>query len=176
MKTELLELAEDSVTLPPLAVTLPLCVCVLPMVTLPKLNEPGVTPSVPVVLLAEPLRATVTEGSAAVDAMARLAVSVPELVGEKVTARFVLAPAASEYGSAGPLTANPLPVTLADEIVRLDPPVFETVSVWLWLLPVETLPKLRLAEVLRYPAPAPVPDKAPLELPRCPVRIPHAVP
>ncbi len=146
------------------------------MVMLPKFIAPGVTPSVPVVVVALPLKATATDESVAFDPMARLAVSVPEVVGEKVTDRFALTPGAREKGSVGPATVKLLPVTLADEIVRLDPPVFETVSAWLWLLPTETFPKFRLAEVLRYPAPAPIPNKAPVEMPRCPVRMPHAVP
>ena len=94
VNAELLELAEDSVTLPPLAVTLPLCVWVLPIVMLPKFKAPGVTPSVPVVVVALPLRATVADESVAFDAMTRLAVSVPELVGAKVTDKFALAPGA----------------------------------------------------------------------------------
>lgn len=96
VKAELLELAEDKVTLPPFAITVPLCVWVLPIVTLPKLIEPGVTPMVPLVVVPLPVRRTVTDESAAFDAMARLALFVPELVGENVTERFALAPAAKE--------------------------------------------------------------------------------
>ena len=66
------------------------------MVTLPKLMEPGVIPNVPLVELAEPLSATAMDGSDAFELIARLAVSVPALVGEKVTVRFALEPAAKE--------------------------------------------------------------------------------
>jgi hypothetical protein len=129
LNAELLELAEDKTTLPPLAVTLPLRVCEFPMVTVPKLMAPGVTPSVPLVDVAVPVSDTVTAGSDAFDAIARLAAFVPEVVGANVTATFVLVPAASEYGSAIPLTVKPLPVTLAAEMVRFVPPVLETVSI-----------------------------------------------
>lgn len=61
---------------------------------LPKFIAPGVTPSVPVVVIALPLRATVAEESVAFDAITRPAESVPELVGANVTESFVLAPAA----------------------------------------------------------------------------------
>jgi hypothetical protein len=61
---------------------------------LPKFMAPGVTPSVPVVVVALPLRATVADESVAFDAMTRLAVSVPELIGAKVTDKFALAPGA----------------------------------------------------------------------------------
>jgi len=96
VKAELVELAENKVTLPPFAITLPLCVWVLPIVTLPKLMEPGVTPMVPLVVVPLPVRETVTDESDAFDAMARLALFVPELVGENVSERFALAPEARE--------------------------------------------------------------------------------
>src|ERR1051325_7755941 len=47
VKTELLELTEETVTLPPLAVIFPLWLWAVPMVTVPKFMDPGVTPSVP---------------------------------------------------------------------------------------------------------------------------------
>jgi len=89
------------------------------MVTLLKFMEPGVTPSVPLIVVAVPLSETATDGSAAFDAIERLAVSVPELIGEKFTARLALEPAAKEYGRVSPLTVKPGPVTLAAEMVRL---------------------------------------------------------
>ena len=66
------------------------------MVTLLKFIEPGVTPSVPLVAVAVPLSETATDGSEAFEAIERLAVSVPELVGENFTARLALEPAAKE--------------------------------------------------------------------------------
>jgi len=38
---------------------------------------------------------------------------------------------------------------VAFEIVRVDPPVFETVRLWLWLLPTVTDPKLMLPGALK---------------------------
>lgn len=58
--------------------------------------EPGVTPSVPLVVVAMPLSETATDGSNAFEVMARLAVTVPELVGENLIVRFVLEPATKE--------------------------------------------------------------------------------
>jgi hypothetical protein len=58
--------------------------------------EPGVTPMVPLVVVPLPVRETVTDESAEFDAMARLALFVPELVGENVSERFALAPAPKE--------------------------------------------------------------------------------
>jgi hypothetical protein len=71
---------------------------------------------------------------------------------------------------------KPLPVTPAFEIVRLVPPVFDRVSALVWLLPMAMLPKLRLEGALRQPGPpVPVPDKRPVALAKCPLRLPQAV-
>jgi hypothetical protein len=91
---ELLELAEDKVTLPPLAVMLPLWIWVVPTVTVPKLMDPGVTPSVPLEFVALPVRYTATEGSEALEARVRVALSVPAAVGAKVIHRPALLSAA----------------------------------------------------------------------------------
>ena len=50
----------------------------------------------PLVVVAVPLRATATDGSDAFEVIARLAVSVPDLVGENVTDRVALEPAGRE--------------------------------------------------------------------------------
>jgi hypothetical protein len=50
----------------------------------------------PLVVVAVPLSETVTDGSTALDAMARPAVSVPDLVGENVTDSVALEPAGRE--------------------------------------------------------------------------------
>lgn len=96
VNAELFELAEARVMLPPLAVIVPLLDSVVPTVTLPKVMEPGVTLSIPVEVVAVPLRETATEGSDAFDVITTLAVSVPELFGENVTEKFALVPAARE--------------------------------------------------------------------------------
>lgn len=51
--------------------------------------------------------------------------------------------AASVRGSVSPVTVNPLPLTLSLDIVRLPLPVFVRVTVFIVLLPVRTLPKLK---------------------------------
>lgn len=59
----------------------------------PKLMDPGVTVKVPLVVVALPIRDTETDGSEALDVRASVAVSVPDVVGAKVTERLALAPA-----------------------------------------------------------------------------------
>jgi hypothetical protein len=51
------------------------------------------------------------------------------------------------------VVVNPAPLTEAWVTVRLVPPVLLNVSVWVWLVPICTLPKLTLAgAALRLPA------------------------
>jgi hypothetical protein len=93
VKAELVELADDNVTPPPLAVKLPDCVSVDPTVTLPKLIDPGVTPNVPLRLVPLPVKDTPTEGSDALEASESVALLVPLVEGAKVTDRLALPPA-----------------------------------------------------------------------------------
>ena len=95
VKTELLELTEETVTPPPLAVIFPLWLWAVPMVTVPKFMDPGVTPSVPLEVVALPVRDTATEGLEASELSVTLAVSVPAAVGAKITDRLALPPADS---------------------------------------------------------------------------------
>ncbi len=81
---------------PPVFERVKACVLLLPTAMLPKSMEAGATARVPEGSVPVPLRETVTDGFDAVDAMTRLALFVPALVGEKVTYRLALAPAARE--------------------------------------------------------------------------------
>jgi hypothetical protein len=121
------------------------------MVTVPKFIALGVTLRVPLEEVALPVSETDTDGSEALEASVRLALLVPVAVGAKTIDKPALAPEANVYGKLKPLTEYPLPFTVAPEIVRLDPPVLETVSIWVWLLPRVTLPKFRLGGAVRYP-------------------------
>jgi hypothetical protein len=124
----LLELTEETVTLPPDAVTLPLWLWLLPIVTEPKLIEPGVTPNVPLEVAPVPDSAIVIFGSEAFELSERVALAVPATVGEKTTDRLTLLPAARVYGKVKPPTVKTEPLAIADEILRLDPPEFVNVS------------------------------------------------
>ena len=149
MKAELVELAEDNVTPPPEAVKVPDCVCVIPTVTLPKLIDPGVTPNVPLTLVPLPVKETPTDGSDALEASESVALLVPLAEGAKVTERLALPPAGKVWGKVRPLALNPLPLTVAPEIVRLDPPELEMVRACVWLLPTATLPRFILPGAVR---------------------------
>jgi hypothetical protein len=144
VNAELLELLEDTVTLPPLAVKLPDWVCVVPIVTLPKLREPGVTPNVPLDVVPLPVRGTPTEGSDALELRESVALAVPVVDGVNVTERLVLPPAAKVYGNVKPLTPKPVPLTVALEMVRLEPPELDKLSSFVWLVPIVTVPRFML--------------------------------
>lgn len=105
VNAELLELTDESVRLPPLAVRLPFCVCVVPTVMLPKLIAAGATPRVPLVTAVPlPVRAIPTDGFEALEEMLRVALLVPAVVGVNATDKLALAPAAKLYGHAIPFT------------------------------------------------------------------------
>ena len=65
----------------------------VPMVTLPKLMDPGVTPRVPLEVVPLPVRETPTDGSDALELRESVALSVPVVEGAKVTDRVALPPA-----------------------------------------------------------------------------------
>jgi hypothetical protein len=81
VNAELLELVDDSVTLPPVAVRLPLWVCVLPMATLPKFIALGATLRVPLEVVPLPVSEMDTDGSEALEASVSVALLVPQWSG-----------------------------------------------------------------------------------------------
>lgn len=94
----------------------------------PKLIDTGEMPIVKVEVVAVPDNVTATEGSEALELIVRVAVSVPATVGANITERVALAPEARVYGKVNPRTLKPVPLTLSEEIVRLEAPVLERVS------------------------------------------------
>jgi len=115
--------------------------------------EPGVTPNVPLDVVPLPVRGTATEGSDALELRERVALAVPVVDGANVTERLVLAPAAKLYGNVRPLTLKPVPLTVALEMVRLDPPELDKLRSFVWLLPIVTVPRLMLEGAVKYAAP-----------------------
>ena len=68
-------------------------------------------------------------------------------------------------GRVKPLMENPVPLTVAAEMVTVDPPVLVRVSERFVLLPTCRLPKARLVGVaVRVPGATPVPESAMLRL------------
>ncbi len=69
------------------------------------------------------------------EVMLTLPLVAPLAVGEKSTVKDLLWPAVSVKGKDSPLKLNPVPLAVAAEIVRLNPPVLVSVSDKLVLLP-----------------------------------------
>ena len=125
--------------------------------TVPRFMLAGESDSVPAVAPV-PLSATFTVGFEAFEVIDRVEVMAPAVAGANVTDRFTLEPAARVYGKVMPLRLKPDPVTLAAETLTLEPPVLDTVSVCVWLLPTVTFPRFMLLGVaVRVPGVIPLP-------------------
>lgn len=100
----------------------------LPTVTLPKPRLVGLADRVPAATPV-PESGIVRVGLVAFELIVTVPLALPAVVGVNVTVKLVLAPAARFTGVVMPLRVNPLPLTVADEIVTLEPPVFVIFSV-----------------------------------------------
>jgi hypothetical protein len=133
------------------------CVAVVPSATSPKFALEGVTDipgcvPVPVsgIEVGDPERFVLTEmlpETALVDVGVNVALKVIVLLGVSVCAEK-------------PVTANPVPVALADETVKFAVPVFLRMIACVAVVPSGTLPKLTLGGVTDIPAAVPVPLNA----------------
>src|SRR5271169_6179444 len=90
-------------------------------------SAPGVTPV--------PESGMLKLGFEPLEVMLTLPLAAPLAVGEKSTVKDLLWPAVSVKGKDRPLRLNPVPLAVAAEIVRLEPPVLVSVSDKLVLLP-----------------------------------------
>ena len=111
--------------------------------TLPNARLVGLAVSVPCVTPV-PESGMLKPGFDAFEVMLTLPLAAPLVVGEKSTLNDVLWPAVKVKGTDRPLKLNPVPLAVAAEIVRLDPPVLVRVSDLLLLLPTWMLPNARL--------------------------------
>jgi hypothetical protein len=97
--------------------------------------------------------------------IAMLPLAEPEADGVKVTVKVLLWPVDRESGRVKPERLKPAPLGVAPVIVTVDPPVLVSVSGKLWLLPICTLPKLKLDGLgLRVPAVTPLPARGMLRV------------
>lgn len=144
--TELLLLAEVTVTFPPAAVSVPVAVPVLPTVTLPKLNEVGPTVNCVVGAIPFPLTlATVVGGEALLEKVS-FALAAPLDCGRKLTVKDALLPSGIVAGNDSPPSAKLELLKLAAVMVTL-PDEAVSVPVAVPLLPTFTLPKLSVPGV-----------------------------
>ena len=111
VKSELLELPEFTVTLDPDALRVPLRVCVVPIVTFPKLMALGETASDPAADAPVPDSATPRLGFDPFDATVTVPLKLPLVAGANVIDAATLCPGANVAGREIPLMLNPVPVT-----------------------------------------------------------------
>jgi hypothetical protein len=78
------------------------------------------------------------------EVMLTLPLAAPLAVGLKSTVNEVLWPAVNVKGKDRPFRLNPLPLAVAAEIVRLDPPELVRVPASDFEVPIWMLPKLKL--------------------------------
>jgi hypothetical protein len=124
-----LKLTEDTVTLAPVALSVPVWVPLVPTTTFPTLTE--LTLSVPGLgATADPVSPTPRAGSVASESIVTLPLELPADCGAKVTLKEALCPGARVSGVDNPEMLNAAGETVASEIFAFMPPVFLTVSVW----------------------------------------------
>jgi hypothetical protein len=149
---------------PPVLVRVSDKFALLPTCTLPKARLVGFAVSVPGVTPV-PESGILKLESEAVEVMLTLPVAAPLVVGEKRTVNEVLWPAVNVKGKVSPLKLNLVPLAVAAEIVRFDPPVLVRVPDKFALLPTCTLPKARLVGfAVSVPGVTPVPENGMLKL------------
>jgi hypothetical protein len=155
-----LKLTEVTETLAPVALSVPVCVPVVPTTTLPALT--AVALRVPwLCVTAVPLRVTLRAGFVASESIMTLPLTLPADLGAKVTLKEALCPGVRINGVVSPEMLKPEPETVAWEMVEFVPPVFRTVSVCDWVWPTCTLVNVRFAGVaLSVAGATPIPDRA----------------
>ena len=130
-----LALAAEMVTVdPPVLVSVSDRFALLPTCTLPKARLVGAGVSVPWVTPV-PESGMLRLGLDPLEVMLRLPVAAPAAVGLNTTENEVLWPAVNVTGKDSPFKLNPVPLALAAEIVRVDPPALVSVSERFALLP-----------------------------------------
>ena len=128
VKRELLVLAAVTVTFATLALRLPEAVPLVPTTTLPTGKVAGVAVNCPAAIVPVPARDIDKVGLDPLDVTATLPLALPAAAGVKVTVKVALCAAASVTGVEIPLNAKPVPLIPTLEIVRVEPPVFVTLS------------------------------------------------
>jgi hypothetical protein len=99
------------------------------------------------------------------DVIVTVPLADPLVLGAKTTVNEVLCPAVKFKGKLRPLKLKPLPLAIAAEIVRLDPPLLVSVSDKLELLPTCTVPNARLVGfAASVPGTTPVPESGMLSV------------
>jgi hypothetical protein len=134
LNSELVAVADETVTLDPVAVRVAVRVLLVPTVTLPKVKAVGLDVSWPAEMPV-PDRAMVRKEFEAFETTLIPPLVLPPALGVKKTVNVTLCPLFRLNGRLKPLRLNPAPVTTAWEIVTVDLPELVKVSYCPCLLP-----------------------------------------
>ena len=157
VNSELLVVADEMVTLDPVALSITGRLLVVPTVTLLKFVLLGDSANCPEAAPA-PDNDIVSDEFDAVDISEMLPDALPPVVGAKTAPKVKLCPGARVSGKLNPRTLNAAPAGRTWETVRLELPEFVKVSGRVSLFPGGTLPKLMLEGLApRMPPVTPVP-------------------
>jgi len=127
VNSDVLAEADDTVTFDPVALNVAVMFLLCPTTTLLKSKVEGLTLSRPgTVPVPDKEMVSVAFEASEVNEIVPLA--EPPVVGANVAPKVKLCPAIRVKGRLSPLMLNPLPLTLACEIVIVVPPVFVRVS------------------------------------------------
>ena len=156
-----LTLACDTLTaVPPLLVKVTVAGWVAPTVTLPNVSLFGLSESVPGATPV-PVSDIVSVGFDAFEVMVTVPLALPATCGANVTENVVLCEGFRVSGVVIPLSWNPVPLTLACEMLTAEPPVLVSVTVADFVVPSVTLPNaslVGLSESVPTETPVPVSD------------------
>jgi hypothetical protein len=134
VNSEFVVLADEIVTLDPVAERLAVSVLMLPTFTLPKFKvlalEVSFPPETPV-----PESAIVSEEFEAFEFTVIPPLELPPAFGVKTTLNVTLSPLFKVIGRLSPLRLNPVPLTFACEIISAEVPLLVKVSYFVCLLP-----------------------------------------
>ena len=176
--------AEIVALAPPVFLIVSVWLELCPTVMFVKVKLVGDAVSTAAAATAVPVKGIAKLGFEASDVTVTVPLNVPAEVGANFTVNVVLCPAVSVTGGVIPETLNPVPDAATAEIVRLEPPVFVMVSVWLEFCPTVIFVNVKLVgDADATAGVAPVPDNAisavlldPLKLSEtCPLTAPPAV-
>lgn len=134
LNSELVEVAEEILTLDTVAVRVALRVLLVRMVTLPKFKAVRLEVKRPAGIPL-PARAMVKVGFEAFETTAIAPLALPTTFGVKRILKVTLCPLFRLKGKFKPLKRNPAPVTVAFEIATVELPEFVNTSCRVWLLP-----------------------------------------
>jgi len=146
VNSELVVVAEETITLVPEAVRVADIALLDPTATLPRLALPGETARVPAAPPV-PESGIVSVRLLALESTVRLPVVAPPVLGRNKSLKVMLAAGARVTGGVIPVRAKAEPFVFADEMTSGAAPTFFNVSDSVFELPTATLPKLPLGRV-----------------------------